>query len=85
MINLPLALEVARGTQHSHRLIHHPLANTQVVIDPLLEVLVIGDFVGVETGAVKDPTRCPPGFGGCARDELISLLAVTNRVDKIAQ
>lgn len=49
--NSPLPLKVARRAEHRNRLIHHPLANTEVVIDPLLEVLVIGDLVGAETGA----------------------------------
>jgi hypothetical protein len=45
-------------------LIHHPLADTEVVIDPFLEILVISDFVGAETGAVKIPTRFPrPKWG----------------------
>lgn len=59
MYNSPPALEIAGGTQDGNGLIHHPLANAEVAIDPFLEVFVVGDFVGVETGAVKIPTRFP--------------------------
>lgn len=45
----PLAFEITRGRQHSHRLVHDPLANAEIVIDPFLEVFVIGDLVSVET------------------------------------
>lgn len=44
-----------RGRQHSHRLVHDPLANAEIVIDPFLEVFVIGDLVSVETRAVRTP------------------------------
>jgi hypothetical protein len=51
----PLAFEITRGRQHSHRLVHDPLANAEIVIDPFLEVFVIGDLVSVETRAVRTP------------------------------
>lgn len=51
----PSPLEPARGSHHRHRLIHHPLPNTEVAVDPLLHVFAVGDLIGVETGAVKSP------------------------------
>lgn len=71
LLESPLALKVAGGAQNRNRLVHHPLADAEVAIDPLLEVLVIGDFVGVETGAVKDSTRTPTRRLG-AWSELVS-------------
>ncbi|KAF7117898.1 hypothetical protein CNMCM5793_007229 [Aspergillus hiratsukae] len=59
----PLAFEVTRGRQHSDRLIHDPLANAEIAIDPFLKVLVIGDLVRVETGAVKTPRDPDQGAG----------------------
>ncbi|RHZ51467.1 F-box protein [Aspergillus thermomutatus] len=59
----PLAFEVTRGRQDSHRLIHDPLADAEIVIDPFLKVLVIGDLVGVETGAVRTPRGPDQGAG----------------------
>lgn len=56
MYNSPPALEIAGGTQDGNGLIHHPLANAEVAIDPFLEVFVVGDFVGVETGGKTSRT-----------------------------
>lgn len=56
-VKSPLPLKPARRPQNEHTLIHHPLAHTEVAVDPLLEVFVLGDLVGVEAGAVEDPRR----------------------------
>ena len=53
----PLSLKPPGRTQNHHRLIHHPLSHTEIVVDPFLEVFVIGHLVSFEAGAVKDPTR----------------------------
>lgn len=44
-------LEVAAGGGDADALVHDPLADVEVRVDPLLDVLVVGDLVGVETGA----------------------------------
>ncbi|GFF22467.1 hypothetical protein IFM46972_00295 [Aspergillus udagawae] len=59
----PLAFEETRGRQHSNRLIHDPLADAEIVIDPFLKVFVIGDLVRVETGAVRTPRDPDQGAG----------------------
>lgn len=42
---LTSALKPTSRSQNRDRLIHDPFADTQVVLDPLLDFLVIGDFV----------------------------------------
>ena len=54
-------LEPARGTHHGNRLVHDPLADAEIVINPPLDVLVIRDLFGFETGAINIPhARDPP-------------------------
>ena len=43
-------LEIARRRGDADRLVHHPLADVQVGVDPFLDVLVLGDLLGGETG-----------------------------------
>lgn len=50
-------LKPARRAHNSNRLIHDPLANSEVVIDPSLDFLVLGNLVRVHAGAVKVPVR----------------------------
>lgn len=64
---LPAALKPAGRAHDSHGLIHDPLADAEVVIDPSLDFFVLGDLFGFETGADNDPTRTRPNFSGCAR------------------
>ncbi|KAF4157253.1 hypothetical protein CNMCM6936_001211 [Aspergillus lentulus] len=59
----PLAFEITRGRQHRHRLIHDPLADAEIVIDPFLKVFAIGDLVSVETRAVTTPRDPDQGAG----------------------
>lgn len=56
----PTTLKPAGRTHHSHRLIHDPLANTEVIIDPSLEFFALGDLFGLETGADDDPAHTRP-------------------------
>lgn len=58
------ALKPAGGTHDGHGLIHHPLANAKVVIDPALHFLALGDLFGFETGAGDNPHARDPGHGG---------------------
>lgn len=44
-------LEPPAGGRDADRLVHHPLADVEVRVDPLLDVFVVGDLVGVETGS----------------------------------
>lgn len=44
-------LKVSRGSGQANRLVHDPLADVEVGVDPLLEVFVLGELVGGETGA----------------------------------
>lgn len=62
----PPALKPARGAHDGHGLIHHPLADTEVVVDPALHFLVLGDLFGLETGAGNNPHARDP-VHGCAR------------------
>lgn len=55
----PAALEPAGRTHHGHGLVHDPLADTEVVVDPLLDVLIIGDLFSVQTGAIDGPRAQP--------------------------
>lgn len=43
-------LEVSRGSSDANRLVHHPLADIEVGIDPFLKVLVLCELLGGETG-----------------------------------
>jgi len=61
-VESPLPLKPAGRPQNKHTLIHHPLAHAEVAVDPLLEVFVLGDLVGVEAGAVEDPRRGMKGL-----------------------
>lgn len=44
-------LEPAAGGGDGDGLVHDPLADVEVRVDPFLDVFVVGDLVGVETGA----------------------------------
>lgn len=44
-------LEPPAGGRDSDRLVHHPLADVEVRVDPLLNIFVVGDLVGLETGS----------------------------------
>lgn len=44
-------LEPAAGGGDGDGLVHDPLADVEVGVDPFLDVFVVGDLVGVETGA----------------------------------
>lgn len=74
--NSSTALKPARGTHHGHGLIHDPLTNAKVVIDPALHFLALGDLFGFETGAGEQPTRTRPGSWGCARVNRVSWTGV---------
>ena len=69
----PLPLKPRRGPQNRHGLIHHPFPHAKVLIDPFLEVFVLGDLVGFKAGAVKHPTRPAMGRGREASLVLIFL------------
>jgi hypothetical protein len=49
--NLSLSLEPAAGPSNSHRLIHHPLANSQVLVYPDFDIFVFGNRIFLETGS----------------------------------
>lgn len=66
------ALEPARRAHHGHGLIHHPLADAKVVIDPALHFLVLGDLFGFETGAGNNPHARDPVHGVCVRVNRVS-------------
>ncbi len=57
------ALKEAAGAGDGDRLIHHPLADAQVLVNPFRNFLVVaGDFVGLETGPRTSRSRgtCQP-------------------------
>jgi hypothetical protein len=54
---LPLSLKPAAGARDGYRLVHHPLAHPQVLVDPHIDVFVFGDRVFLETGSMV------PGMG----------------------
>lgn len=64
MSNSTSPLEPARGAQDGDGLVHDPFTDTEVVLDPLLDVLVVGELVGVEAGAVTVPRRPQKGARG---------------------
>ena len=68
---LSLPLKPPGRPQDRHGLIHHPLPHTEILVDPFLDVLVIGYFAGFKAGAAEDPTRPT----GPRQGELISLFA----------
>ena len=49
--HLSLSLEPTTGPGNSYRLIHHPLANSQVFVYPDIDILVLGDRILLETGS----------------------------------
>lgn len=67
----PLPLKPPRRTHDCHGLIHHPLPHAEILVDPLLEVFVLGNLAGFKAGAVKDPTRPT----GPRQGEIISLFS----------
>lgn len=49
LLKLPLALEVATGARNGHRLVHHPLADTQILVDIRLDLgIITGKLIGPE-------------------------------------
>lgn len=51
-MNLSCSLEKAARTCNSDRLVHHPLANPEVLVNPFGNVLVLaGNLVRFETGS----------------------------------
>jgi hypothetical protein len=46
-------LEPARSGGNADTLVHHPLADVEVSVNPLLEVLVLCEALACETGAVR--------------------------------
>jgi hypothetical protein len=47
---LPFPLEEAAGPRDGHRLIQHPLADVQVLLDPDVNLFVLGNGLLLETG-----------------------------------
>lgn len=68
----PSALEPARRTHHGDGRIHHPLADSEVVVDPALHFLALGDLFGFETRAGNNPHARDPIKGVCARINRVS-------------
>lgn len=53
MSTLTSPLKPGRGPQHRDGLIHDPLAHPEVILNPPLDFLVIGNLVRIQTGAVR--------------------------------
>lgn len=47
---LPLSLEPTRGSCDGYGLIHHPLANSEVLVDPDVDIFVLSEGIFLETG-----------------------------------
>jgi len=61
-----LSLEPRTTPHNSDTLIHHPFPNSEVFIDPRLELLALGDLLGFEAGG----QACTPlDTGEEGRDE----------------
>lgn len=54
-MQLSSPLEIAGRAHHGHGLVHNPFTDAEVLVDPFLDVLALGDLFGVETGAVNGP------------------------------
>jgi hypothetical protein len=74
------ALEPARRTHHGHGLIHHPLADSEVIVDPTLHFLALRDLFGFETGAGNNPHARDPIQGVCARVNRVSWTVFLERL-----
>jgi hypothetical protein len=58
-----LALKEAAGAGNGNGLVHHPLADAEVLVDPLGNFLVLaGNFVALETGGPVSPLRLRLGL-----------------------
>ena len=53
VVFLTLALKVPRGAEDGDGLVHGPLADPEVVVDPFLEAGGLGEGVGFYAGAVS--------------------------------
>lgn len=53
--DLSSTLKPAGGAHHRHGLIHDPLADTEVVVKPLLDFFIIRELFGLHTGAKDGP------------------------------
>lgn len=58
-IKSPPTLKKTGRAHDRDRLIHDPLADTEVVIDPSLDFFALGDLITFETGADNDPYTQP--------------------------
>jgi len=50
-LGLSLSLEPTRRSCDGHGLIHHPLANSQVLVDPDIDIFILSEGIFLETGS----------------------------------